>query len=136
MNGPGAKVTKYAYNASHQLTTITDARDIVYLTNEYDTSGRVKKQTQADQSTYQFAYTTDAGGKVTATQVTDPRGNLRKVSFDSGGFVTSDTAAFGTPKPRPPPSSASRGPTSSRPSPTNSAGAPPSAMTPTATSPA
>jgi RHS repeat-associated protein len=98
VNGPGAKVTKYAYNASHQLTTITDARDIVYLTNEYDAAGRIQKQTQADQSTYQFAYTVDGNGKVTETRVTDPRGHVRKVTFDSGGFLTSDTAAFGTPQ--------------------------------------
>ena len=96
VTGPATQVTKYTYNASHQLTTVTDARDIVYLTNEYDPNGRVKKQIQADQSTFQFAYTVDGNGKVTATQVTDPRGQIRKVSFDAGGFVTSDTAAFGT----------------------------------------
>jgi RHS repeat-associated protein len=99
VTGPAANnITKYAYNASHQLTTITDARDIVYLTNEYDTNGRIKKQTQADQSTYQFAYTTGGNGKVTETQVTDPRGNVRKVTFNTEGFLTSDTAAFGTPQ--------------------------------------
>ena len=43
VTGPTNKVTKYAYNASHRLTTITDARDIVYLTNEYDTNGRIQK---------------------------------------------------------------------------------------------
>jgi YD repeat-containing protein len=97
VTGPANNITKYTYNASHQLTTITDARDIEYLTNEYDANGRIKKQTQADQSTYQFAYTL-ANGKVTEAQATDPRGHVRKVSFDSGGYVTSDTAAFGTPQ--------------------------------------
>jgi RHS repeat-associated protein len=98
VTGPGTNVTKYTYNASHQLITATDARDIVYLTNEYDTNGRVKKQTLADQSSFQFAYTTDGSGKVTETQVTDPRGHVRRVTFDAGGFMATDTAAFGTPQ--------------------------------------
>jgi RHS repeat-associated protein len=99
VTGPAASnITKYAYNASHQLTTITDARDVPYLTNVYDANGRIQKQTQADQTTYQFAYTVDGNGKVTQTQVTDPRGQLRKVTFDAGGFLVTDTAAFGTPQ--------------------------------------
>jgi hypothetical protein len=34
-------VTEYTYNAAHRMLTIKDPRSIVYLTNEYDTSGRV-----------------------------------------------------------------------------------------------
>jgi hypothetical protein len=37
-------VTTYRYDASNLLKTITDARDIVYLTNE-PTNGRVAWQT-------------------------------------------------------------------------------------------
>lgn len=73
------------------MLTIKDARGIVYLTNEYDTNGRVKKQTQADSTTYQFAYTLDGNGKVTQADVTDLRGNVRRVTLNSSGYVLTDT---------------------------------------------
>jgi len=73
------------------MLTIKDARGIVYLTNEYDANGRVMKQTQADSTTYQFAYTLDANGKVIRTDVTDPRGNIRSVTFSTSGFTLTDT---------------------------------------------
>ena len=52
-------VTEYTYDASHRMLTIKDARGIVFLTNEYNAAGRVTKQTQADATTYLFAYTLD-----------------------------------------------------------------------------
>jgi hypothetical protein len=67
---------------AHRLTTIKDARNIVFLTNEYDTSDRVFRQTQADTTTYQFAYTVDGGGLVTQAEVTNPRGYVRRVAFN------------------------------------------------------
>src|SRR5258708_25491905 len=80
------------------MLTIKDARGIVYLTNQYDSNGRVIRQTQADNSTYQFGYTLDAGGKVTQTDLTDPRGNIRRVTFNSNGYTLTDTRAFGLPE--------------------------------------
>ena len=88
-------VTAYTYDASHRLLTITDARGIVFLTNEYDAAGRVTQQTQADSTTYQFAYTVDGGGKVTQTDLTNPRGYVRRVTFDAGGYPLMDTHAHG-----------------------------------------
>jgi YD repeat-containing protein len=73
------------------MLTVKDARGIVYLTNEYDSNGRVTKQTQADNTTFQFAYTTDSNGKITQTDVTDPRGNLRRVTFNGDGYTLTDT---------------------------------------------
>lgn len=53
-------------------------------------SGRVSiNQTEA--TTYQFAYTLDGGGKVTQTDVTDPRGNYRIATFNSDGYRLTDT---------------------------------------------
>ena len=98
-------VTEYAYDAAHRMTTIKDARGIVYLINEYDDFGRVRKQTQADGTTYQFAYTncgtppyTDCsnGLKIRQTDVTNPRGLQRRVVFNTSGYSVSDTAAVGT----------------------------------------
>lgn len=87
-------VTEYTYDSSHRMLTIKDARSIVFLTNEY-TSGRVTKQTQADSSTYLFSYTLDSNGKVTQTDVTDPRGYVSRVAFNGDGFTTSETRALG-----------------------------------------
>src|ERR1043166_2059164 len=77
------------------MLTIKDARNIVFLTNQYDGSGRVTQQTQADGSTYQFAYTVDGNGKITQTDVTDPRGNVRRAVFNTNGYLLSDTKALG-----------------------------------------
>jgi RHS repeat-associated protein len=98
VTNPNNEVTEYTYNASHQLLTIKDARNLVYLTNEYDSNGRVFRQTQADLTTYQFAYTLDANGKVTQTDLTDPRGNVRRVMFNTDGCVLTDTYALGKPE--------------------------------------
>jgi RHS repeat-associated protein len=96
VTNPKGGVTEYTYDTSNRMLTIKDARGIVFLTNEYNTAGRVTKQTQADATTYQFAYTLDANGKVTQTDVTDPRGNVRRVTFNSSGYMLSETFALGT----------------------------------------
>jgi len=97
---PKNGVTEYTYDTSNRMRTIKDARQNVYLTNDYDANGRVYRQTQADNSTFQFAYTLDAGGKVTQTDVTDPRGKIRRLTFNSSGFTLTDTAALGLPEQR------------------------------------
>jgi YD repeat-containing protein len=45
---PEQGVTEFTYDSSARMTTVKDPRGIVYLTNQYDLSGRVIKQTQAD----------------------------------------------------------------------------------------
>ena len=70
----GGGVTTYGYDASNRLGTITDARGLLYLTNEYDATGKVIRQTQPGGSVWQLAYTLGPGGIVTQTDVTDPRG--------------------------------------------------------------
>ena len=70
--------------AARRMLTITDARGITSLTNEYDTAGRVSKQTQADGGVWQFAYTV-TGGAVTQTVVTDPNGKRTTYRFTGQG---------------------------------------------------
>jgi RHS repeat-associated protein len=89
-------VTEYTYDTSHRMLTIKDARGIVYLINEYDSNGRVIHQTQADNTTYELVYTLDSNGNVTQTDVTDPRGIVRRVTFNSKGYLLTDTYAQGT----------------------------------------
>ncbi len=95
---PKGGVTTYTYDANNNMTTIRDARQIVYLTNEYDANHRVIRQTQADNSTFQFDYVVDATGKITQTTVTDPRGKIRRVTFNSSGYMATDTRGVGTPE--------------------------------------
>ncbi len=93
---PNDGIAEYTYDASHRMLTITDPRGITFLTNEYDPStGRVTRQTLpgTPPAIYQFAYPT-----VTQTDVTDPRGNIRQVTFNADGQIVTDTRAFGTPQ--------------------------------------
>ncbi len=91
-------VTEYTYDAAHRMLTIKDPRNIVYLTNEYETSGRVYRQTQADTGVYQFAYTVNGSGQITQTDVTNPRGYVERVVFNSAGHPTAVTRAVGQPE--------------------------------------
>ena len=99
---PAGGVTTYAYEGNTpRITTVTDARGITYLTNEYTAQGRVTRQTQADGSVWQFSYfvpTPSSGdgcpdGNCRAvppapfTAVTDPRGHVTGYEFDSTSGV-------------------------------------------------
>lgn len=92
-------VTEYTYDSQHRMLTIKDALGVTVLTNEYDVNGRVKKQTQADGTTYQFAYTlsTDPNTphKVVQTEVTNPRGLVRRVVFNDAGLPLSEIYGVG-----------------------------------------
>ncbi|RJQ92367.1 hypothetical protein D5S19_00970 [Amycolatopsis panacis] len=89
--------TTYGYDAQGRLATSKDARGTVFSTNTYDANGRVTKQANADGTFFKIDYTTGAAGNVTETRLTDPRGTVRRLTFNAAGFTTSDTAAFGTP---------------------------------------
>jgi RHS repeat-associated protein len=53
---PEGGITRYAYDADNRMITLTDARGITYLTNEYGPSNRVLRQTNADGGVYQYLY--------------------------------------------------------------------------------
>jgi RHS repeat-associated protein len=91
VTNPLGGLTEYTYDISHRVLSIKNPRGISYVTNEYDANGRVSRQTHADGGVYQFAYTLDGNGKVTQTDVTDPRGNVRRVTFNSNGYALTDT---------------------------------------------
>jgi hypothetical protein len=55
------------------------------MTNTYDVNG-VATQTQADSTVREFDYTLDGNGKVTQTDVTDPRGHIRRYTFNSSAY--------------------------------------------------
>jgi RHS repeat-associated protein len=86
----------YTYDSSNRLLTATDSRGITRVTNVYDANGRVTKSTLADGNYFTFAYTL-SGSAVTQTDVTDQRGKVRHVEFNSAGYITRSIAAYGTP---------------------------------------
>jgi len=92
-------VTSYIYDSHHRMLTVKDPLGIVYLTNQYDLSGRVTKQTQADGSTFLFSWNpttaTDQDHFVASVGQTDDGGGLgafiiRGVCWDSGLFKRYD----------------------------------------------
>jgi RHS repeat-associated protein len=86
---------RYTYDAANNMRTVVDRRGMTMVTNAYDGNQRVSQQTYADGSTYQFAYTL-SGSTVTATDVTDGRGNVKHLAFDAAGYPVSVTRASGT----------------------------------------
>ncbi|MEU4390245.1 RHS repeat-associated core domain-containing protein [Kribbella sp. NPDC023855] len=90
-------VTTYGWDSAKRLTTITDAKQQLFLTNTYDTNNRVIQQKLADGGLYKFDYVLDSTGKkVTKTTVTDPAGAKRTVEYDASGYLVKDTSATGT----------------------------------------
>ncbi|GGA37703.1 RHS repeat-associated core domain-containing protein [Dyella nitratireducens] len=94
---PDQTTEQYTYDGNNRMLTMQDRRGHVWVTNQYDANGRVTKQTYADNTAYQFAYTTDGNNNVTATTVTNPNGSEEQVAFDPiSGYPSSDTQAYGT----------------------------------------
>jgi RHS repeat-associated protein len=92
-------VRNYTYDAFNNMLTIQDPRGIVYLSTQYDANGRVIQQTQADNTNFYFSYTTDPiTGNITQTDVTDPRGVVKRTTFDANGYKTSEILALGKPE--------------------------------------
>ena len=83
---------------NNRITSVKDPNGNVMVTNQYDANGRVSKQTLADTSTFLFAYTADANNKVTQADVTDRRGNVRRVAINPQGMITSTTYPLGKPE--------------------------------------
>ncbi|MFK4148214.1 RHS repeat-associated core domain-containing protein [Streptomyces sp. NPDC004065] len=95
---PAGKVGSYTYDgASHRIATAKDARGVVCMTNAYDANGRIKTQTLTEGQQYSFAFTLAGTGQVTAAQVTQPGGAVRRVEFDGSGYAVADTEAYGSP---------------------------------------
>ena len=86
---PDGHVTTYGYNPSNELTTIKDPSGTTYLTNTYNTNGKIGSQAIAGQGTYKFSY-------ASGTSITEPDGTTRKLTYNSAGYLTSDQRALGT----------------------------------------
>ena len=78
---PAGLTTAYSYTDDHRLRTITDPAGQTFLTNHYDSVGRVMTQNWGD-ATYLFEYPSD-----TLRRVTDGNGYVTERTFDSDGNV-------------------------------------------------
>ncbi len=98
VTNPLSGVTEYTYDAAHRLLTAKEPNGNTHVINTYDANGRVATQTQADSTTYQFTYTLDGNGKVIQTDMTDPRGYVKRLTFNSAGYTLTSTEAYGQPE--------------------------------------
>jgi RHS repeat-associated protein len=84
---------KFKYDASHQLTEMTDGRGGVVKT-EYDASHRVKKQTDPAGRVTQFLY--GESGGLNTTTITEPNGSITFEKFNPAGEPLEVIKAQGT----------------------------------------
>jgi RHS repeat-associated protein len=92
---PGEEVArwKFKYNASHELTELTDGRGNA-ITTEYNGSHQVVAQTDALGRARKWKYGTITEG--TYTEVTEPNGGVTRDEFNLQDLPISVTHAYGT----------------------------------------
>jgi len=95
---PNGGVRIYTWDVNHHLVSIRDPNGNTIVQNVYDANARVTQQTEADGSTFTYAYTLNGNGKVTRTDLTDRRGNIRRVDFDANGYIVTNTFPLGKPE--------------------------------------
>lgn len=95
---PDGGIWQYTYTSTGRVDSVFDPRNNRMVQNQYDPNGRVSLQTYADNTTTSMAYTQDGTGKVTQVDVTDKRGNVRRVLFDANLAITQSTYPLGKPE--------------------------------------
>ena len=96
LTGDYNKVEEYKYDSNGRMTQIKDKRGNVVVTNTYDTNGRVIQQDYPGPAVVTYAYTTDAGGNITQTDMTDARSLVTRMQFNTARLMTNRIEAFGT----------------------------------------
>lgn len=79
---PSGITKTFTYDANHKITSIKDGKNQTFVTNRYDSEGRVYEQ-DLGTGTYQFSYGVDS------TTVTDRNGYVTTYTFDSAGNLLS-----------------------------------------------
>lgn len=86
------QVTLYTYDPSHRMTSVSvipqpGAPPQQILSNQYDARGRVVKQTLAGVGAYEIEYLATRGNYASELRVTDPAGQVLRVSIDADDYV-------------------------------------------------
>ncbi|HYJ87392.1 MAG TPA: RHS repeat-associated core domain-containing protein [Pyrinomonadaceae bacterium] len=85
------QTTTFTYNSNHHLLSITNARGVELLTNQYDASGRLIGQ--ADAFSKSLVYDHDIAGRVET--MTDRQGQQTRYEYDERGNVLRQIDAKG-----------------------------------------
>ncbi|MFV2043853.1 MAG: DUF6531 domain-containing protein [Anaerolineales bacterium] len=88
---PSGAATSYSYDADHRLLSITDANGHTFVSNTYDSGGRVIEQRDALNNPTIFVY--DLVNRT--TDVTNPRGNTTRYEYDADLRLLRQTDALG-----------------------------------------
>jgi YD repeat-containing protein len=93
-------VTLYSYDSAHRMTAMavdtSSGEPVTVFTNEYDSSGRVVRQTLAGGSVYRLAYETDLRSPRNHVKLTEPSGRVLEIirPSDNDFVVRSTTVRF------------------------------------------
>jgi len=79
------RVTQYTYDAGHRMTTMAVVREagaspVTVFTNEYDSAGRVIRQTLADGGIFNIEYLKASFGGRPNVKVTEPSGRVLEIT--------------------------------------------------------
>jgi RHS repeat-associated protein len=92
------KTETLGYDSLDRMTSVTDKRGNVMVTNIYDGNNRVQQQTLADGAVWLFSYALNGYGNVSQTTSTNPKGIVRQDTFNSNGYLTQQIRAMGRPE--------------------------------------
>jgi YD repeat-containing protein len=94
----GPAIQEFGYDDRHRMVTVREvawAHPAASFTNVYDDEDRVVAQLLGDGTRYDFAYTVDGRGRITATDMTERDGRRRRIAFDDAGYVAAESFALG-----------------------------------------
>jgi YD repeat-containing protein len=79
------QVTLYSYDLEHRMTKLAVIRrpcdsPVTILSNEYDSAGRVARQTLADVGVYRMEYTMGSNNEATHVKLTEPSGRIVEIT--------------------------------------------------------
>jgi YD repeat-containing protein len=82
------QVTLYSYDLEHHMTKLAVIRrpgdsPVTILSNEYDSAGRVVRQTLADVGVYRMEYTMGSNKEATYVKLTEPSGRIVEITHPS-----------------------------------------------------
>jgi YD repeat-containing protein len=85
---PGGETVRYQYDGKNQMTSMADGAGKTFLTNEYDLTGRLVRQTLGDGRVLSYSYDLNSNRNRTVT-FTDPDGYQTDFKIVNGTYTQS-----------------------------------------------